>query len=130
MLKYPKRFTKAQRGNILSEHLEEGLSISELSRKYQVSAHTIYKWRNAMKEQRSEDKKISLDTDQLLNEIEQLKKENSRLKHMVAEQVLDIATLKQWNDFIKKKLREEKRNLQKNSLNQELSKSQNGGSAS
>ena len=72
MLKYPKRFTKDQKSSILSQHLEEGLSISELSRKYQVSAHTIYKWRNAMKEQQSEDKRISLDTDQLLSEIEQL----------------------------------------------------------
>ena len=53
-----------------------------------------------MKEQ-NEDKKISLDTEQLLNEIEQLKKENSCLKHTVAEQALDISTLKQWNDFIK-----------------------------
>ena len=83
-----------------------------------------------MKEQQDEDKKISLDTDQLLSEIEQLKRENSRLKHMVAEQALDISTLKQWNDFIKKKLREEKRNSQKNSLNQKLLKSQNEGSAS
>ena len=130
MLKYPKRYTKDQKSSILSEHLEEGLSISELSRKYQVSAHTIYKWRNAMKEQQSENKKISLDTDQLLSEIEQLKKENSRLKHTVADQALDISTLKQWNDFIKKKFREEKRNSQKNSLNQKSLKSQNGGSLS
>ena len=126
MLKYPKRFTKAQRAVILSEHLKEGLSISELSRKHQVSAHTIYKWRNAMKAKQDEDKKISLDTDQLLSEIEQLKKENSRLKHTTAEQALDITTLKQWNDFIKKKLREEKRNSQKNSLNQKPLKSQSG----
>ena len=55
-----------------------------------------------MKEQQDEDKKISLDTDQLLSEIEQLKRENSRLKHTVSEQALDISTLKQWNDFIKK----------------------------
>jgi len=130
VLRYPKRFTKDQKASILAEYVKEGLSISELSRKYQVSAHTIYKWRNAMKEQQAEDKKVSLDTDQLLSEIEQLKKENSRLKHTVAEQALDITTLKQWNDFIKKKLREEKLNLQKNSLNQKLLKSQKGGSAS
>lgn len=128
MLKYPKRFTKGQKASILSEHLEEGLSISELSRKYQVSAHSIYKWRNAMKDQQEEDKKISLDTDQLLSEIEQLKRENSRLKHTVAEQALDISTLKQWNDFIKKKLREEKRSSQKSSLKQKLLKSQSEGS--
>ena len=45
MLKYPKRFTKDQKSSILSEHLKEGLSISELSRKYQVSAWTaLKKW--------------------------------------------------------------------------------------
>ena len=51
---------------MLSEYLKGGLSISELSRKHQVSTHTIYvavrqippvlpreiyKWRNAMKKQ-------------------------------------------------------------------------------
>ena len=60
MLKYPKRFTKNQKSSILSEHLKEGLSISELSRKYQVSAHAIYKWRNAMKEKQNEDKKMEI----------------------------------------------------------------------
>ena len=49
-----------------------------------------------------ENKNIFLDTGQLLCEIEQLKRENSRLKHVVAEQALDISTLKQWNDFTKK----------------------------
>ena len=85
MLKYSRRFTKDQKSSILSEHFEEGVSISKLSRKHQVSVHTIYKWRNAMKTQ-DEDIEISLDTEQLLGEIEQLKKENSRLKHTVVEQ--------------------------------------------
>ena len=51
MFKYPRRWTKEQRFSLLSEYLRGGLSVSELSRKHQVSAHTIYKWRNAMKEQ-------------------------------------------------------------------------------
>jgi len=50
VLKHPKKFTKNQKASILAEYVKEGLSISELSRKYQVSTHTIYKWRNAMKE--------------------------------------------------------------------------------
>ena len=124
MLKYPKRFTKEKKSSILSEYLKEGMSISELSRKYQVSAHSIYNWRNAMKKE--EEKEISLDTEELLKEIEQLKRENSRLKHTVAEQALDLSTLKQWNDFIKKKLREEKLSSQKSSLDQVSSKSQSG----
>ena len=129
MLKYPKRFTKEQKAVILSEHLQEGLSISELSRKHQVSAYTLYKWRNAMKEKQKDDL-VSLDPEELLKEIEQLKNENTRLKTTVAEQVLDIATLKQWSDFVKKKLREEKLNLQKSSLEKKPLKSQKEGSAS
>jgi len=39
VLKHPKRFTKDQKTSILAEYAKEGLSISELSRKYQVSAH-------------------------------------------------------------------------------------------
>ena len=128
MLRYPKRFTKEQRLVILSEHLEGGISISELSRKYQVSAHTIYNWRNAMK--KSEGESVSLEPVELLSEIEQLKRENSLLKHTVAEQALDIATLKQWNGFIKKKLREERLSLPKSSLGERGLKSQKEGSVS
>ena len=40
MLKYLRRFTKGQKFSILSEHFEEGVSISEFSRKHQVSAHS------------------------------------------------------------------------------------------
>ena len=128
MFKYPRRWTKEQRLSLLSEYLRGDLSISELSRKHQVSAHTIYKWRNVMKEQ--QENQISLDPAELLCEIEQLKGENSRLKHTVAEQALDISTLKQWNNFIKKKFREEKLNSQKSSLKQKSSVSQNEDSAS
>ena len=81
-----------------------------------------------MKEQ--QENQISLDPAELLCEIEQLKRESSRLKHTVAEQALDISTLKQWNNFIKKKFREEKLNSQKSSLKQKSSGSQNEGSAS
>ena len=42
MLRYAKRFTREDKSVILSEHLEGGVIISELSRKYQVSPHTVY----------------------------------------------------------------------------------------
>ena len=90
MFKYPRRWTKEQRFSLLSEDLRGDLSISELSRKHQISAHTIYKWRNAMKEQ--QENQISLDPAEFLCEIEQLKRENSRLKHTVADQALDISS--------------------------------------
>ena len=41
MLRYPKRFTKEKKSSILLEHFQGGVSISELSRKYQVSAHIV-----------------------------------------------------------------------------------------
>ena len=98
---------------ILSEHFQGGLSISELSRKYQIHATTIYQWR---REQMSREEKLSgLCPKELLSEIERLKAENSRLKHTVADQALDITTLKQWNEFMKKKWREEKLSSQSNS---------------
>ncbi len=127
MLKYAKRFTREQKSVILSEHLEGGVSISELSRKYQVSPHTIYIWRRAMKKEDV----VSLEPAELLSEIEKLKRENSLLKHRVADQALDIETLKGWNDFIKKKLREGRLSLQKSSLGEEgVSGSRKKGSVS
>ena len=39
MFKYPRRWTKEQRFSLLSEYLRGDLSISELSRKHQVSAY-------------------------------------------------------------------------------------------
>ena len=113
MQRFPKRVSKSQRFLILSEHFQGGLSISELSRKYQVHAATIYQWR---REQMSrEEKSGGLCPKELLSEIEHLKAENSRLKHTVADQALDITTLKQWNEFMKKKWREEKLSSQNNS---------------
>lgn len=111
MLRSHKRLTKEQRYSILSEHIDGGISVSELSRKYQINPVTIYSWKRAMKENDND----SLDPKELLEEIERLKSENSKLKHTVADQALDITTLKQWQDFVKKKLREEKLNSPKNS---------------
>lgn len=114
MYRFHKRVPKNQKLMILSEHFNSGVSISELSRKYQVQPATLYKWREQMKK-----KEDPLDPKELLSEIEHLKSENSRLKHTVADQALDITTLKQFNEFMKKKLREEKVNLPKSSSKKE-----------
>ena len=76
MLKYSKRFTKEEKIRILSESSEGGLTLSELARKYQISPHTLYNWRNTMKRQ-TED---PLNPAELLYEIRSLKIENSRFK--------------------------------------------------
>ena len=67
--------------------------------------------------------KGSLDPAELLHEIESLKIENSRLKQTVTDQTLDISTLKQWRSFVKKKLRKEKLDSQRNSSVKRPSKS-------
>ena len=59
---------------ILSEHFNDGLSVSELSRKYQIQPATIYKWREKMKKK---EEKPSFDSKQLLEEIKCLKQGNS-----------------------------------------------------
>ena len=104
---------------ILSEHFNGGLSISELSRKYQIQPATIYKWREKMKK---EEGQSSFDSKELLEEIKHLKQENSLLKETVAQQALDITTLKQFSEFVKKKQKEERRSMQKGSLKSRGSK--------
>ena len=111
--KFYKRVPKKQRFLILSEHFNGGLSVSELSRKHQIQPATIYKWREKMKK---EEDKPSFDSKQLMEEIKHLKQENSLLKETVAQQALDITTLKQFNEFVKKKQKEERLNMQKSSL--------------
>lgn len=119
MEKFYKRVPKKQRFMILSEHFNDGLSISELSRKYQIQPATIYKWREKMKK---EAKQPSLDSKQLLEEIKHLKQENSLLKETVTQQALDITTLKQFNEFVKKKQEEERQSMRKGSLKSKGSK--------
>ena len=104
---------------ILSEHFNGGLSVSELSRKHQIQPATIYKWREKMKK---EEDKLSFDPKQLMEEIKHLKQENSLLKETVAQQALDITTLKQFNEFVKKKQKEERLSMRKSSLNGKGSK--------
>ena len=72
MQRFPKRVSKSQRFLILSEHFQGGLSISELSRKYQVHAAGIYQWRG--EQMRREEKSAGLCPKELLSEIERLKK--------------------------------------------------------
>ena len=119
MEKFYKKVPKKQRFLILSEHFNDGLSVSELSRKYQIQPATIYKWREKMKK---EEEPSSFDSKELLEELKRLKQENGLLKETVAQQALDITTLKQFNEFVKKKRKEERRSTQGSSLKDKGSK--------
>jgi len=78
------RYKEEQIIRILKE-VEGGTSIGEVCRKYGVSEQTVYRWRS---------KYGGLDTSEL-QRLRELEAENSRLKKIVAQQVLDIDTLKE-----------------------------------
>jgi putative transposase len=77
------RFTTEQIIGILKEN-DEGIKASELARKHGVTEHTIYRWR-------SKDGGMNVSE---AARLKQLEEENRKLKHVVAEQILDIRALK------------------------------------
>lgn len=95
----PKRFSKEYKDLIISEHFENGITLSELARKYKVTPISIYNW----KKQRMSEKENPLDIKKLFEEISLLKKENIKLKKALGHAILEKEELIEINDFIKKK---------------------------
>jgi putative transposase len=78
------RFSEEQIIGILKEH-QAGLSASELCRKYGISDATFYNWRSKYGGMEvSEAKRLKA-----------LEDENRKLKKLLAESMLDAATLKE-----------------------------------
>lgn len=78
-----KRYSEEQIVKILEE-VRSGKPITTVSREYGVSANTIHRWRQKYGDmQRSE-----------VRRLKELEDENRRLKHLLAEQVLDNQALK------------------------------------
>jgi len=83
-----KNFTPEQIINKLREaeiHINQGISISEASRKIGVTEQTYYRWRKEYGGLRIEQAK----------RLKSLEKENARLKKLVADLSLDNAILKE-----------------------------------
>jgi putative transposase len=78
-----KRFKEAQIIAVLKE-AEAGVSVQELCRKYGMSDGTFYNWKA----------KYGGLTVSEAQRLKALEDENRRLKHIVAEQALDIQALK------------------------------------
>jgi putative transposase len=78
-----KRFSEDQVVRILEEY-ETGKSVEEICREYNVARSTIYMWR----------KKYGGIDRPLLKKLKKLEKENAQLKKVVAQQALDIDSLK------------------------------------
>ena len=78
------RFSEEQIIGILKEH-QVGIGAKELCRKHGISDATFYKWRSKYGGMEvSEAKRLKA-----------LETENAKLKKMLAEQMLDVATLKE-----------------------------------
>ena len=78
------RFTEEQIIGALKEHAA-GLSATELCRKYGVSDATFYKWRSRYGGMEISDAR----------RLKGLEDENRKLKKLLAESMLDVATLKE-----------------------------------
>lgn len=78
------RFSEEQIIGILKEH-QAGLGAKELCRKYGVSDATFYKWRSKFGGMEVPDVK----------KLKSLEAENAKLKKLLAEQMMDVSTLKE-----------------------------------
>ncbi len=78
------RFSEEQIIGVLKEH-QAGLSAAELCRKHGISDATFYKWRSKYGGMEVSDAR----------KLRSLEDENLKLKRLLAEQVLDNATLKE-----------------------------------
>lgn len=78
------RFTEEQIIGILKEH-QAGLGAKELCRKHGVSDATFYKWRSKFGGMEVSDAK----------KLKALEVENAKLKKLLAEQMMDVSTLKE-----------------------------------
>jgi len=83
-----KRYSPEQIINLLREaevHISKGLSVAETCRQIGVSEQTYYRWRREYG---------GMEVEQV-RRLKHLEQENTRLKKLVADQVLDIDILKE-----------------------------------
>lgn len=97
--KLKKTFSISQKEQILREHLDQGLSISALSRKHQINAVTLYSWKKVFM---SSDK-VKTKAEEEAEELARLRLENESLKKVVADLAVDKAILKDAIEILKKK---------------------------
>ena len=78
------RFTEEQIIGVLKEH-QAGLSATELCRKHGISDATFYNWRSKYGGMEISEAK----------RLKQIEDEHAKLKRLLAEQMMDVATLRE-----------------------------------
>jgi len=105
---YRKSFSHYQKKMIIHEYLSGHLSLSQLSRKYQVSRSTLYHWRRMVEvEQNDSQKGLSSESLKFLEEIDQLKQENQHLTKALRELTIDKSILSDTVEILKKKYQQQ-----------------------
>ena len=95
-----KRITKEQKFTILQEHFDLGTPISALARVHRISPVTIYQWKRLMNNKPAE---TNINIDEVIKELEKLRKDNDRLTKALGEASLDNQCTKEINRVLKKK---------------------------
>ena len=84
-------FTVSQRLAVVQEHTQ-GKGVEQICRDHQISPATFYKWKEAQEMEKDESKR----------RVDQLEKENKRLKKMFSELSIDHEILKEGYEILKK----------------------------
>ena len=79
-----KRYSEEKIISILKEH-EAGISVPELSRRYEITENTIYRWKSKYGGMEISEAK----------RLRELERENGRLKKLLAEAELDKTAMKE-----------------------------------
>lgn len=97
-----RRFGYHEKRAILEEHFNLGLSLSILSRKHQIHPVTLYSWKRSLS---MTDKPINPNDniEEMLAEMERLKKENKYLSKAVSTLTIDKSILTDAIEILKKK---------------------------
>lgn len=101
------RFSLAEKEQILREHRDEGTSISQLARKNDIPAVTIYHWKRNFNMADDSDEKLITPA-----KIRELLTENASLKKEVKQLKVKVADLAVGNDILTDAIEiQKKRNL-------------------
>jgi transposase-like protein len=108
-----RRFSEEQKIQILEENRVKGVPISVLARVHGINAVTLYQWKRAMRNK----PESQIDVEDLLKQIDQLKKDKDKLLKKVGESTLREEVALDIVEFYKKKILEQELIERKSSSN-------------
>jgi transposase-like protein len=108
-------YSKAKKIQILNELNDGGITHTELARRHGIHPVTLFKWKREMTTSDDSEPEKQPDYQELLRELESLKKENNHLKKAIGEIAVEKLILKTANDIYRRESLKKKFLLQKKS---------------